>query len=75
MQELLRGVTLSDWDDEISWGLTTNKQFSTRSLHRFLTSGGFPNKLTRKIWKCKVPLKLNIFYGRYFRTESKLHNN
>jgi hypothetical protein len=32
IHDVLRGVTLSDRDDEISWGLTANKQFSTRSV-------------------------------------------
>jgi hypothetical protein len=49
MQGVLRGVTLSDRDDEISWGLTANKQFSTRTLYRFLTNGGISNRLPRKI--------------------------
>jgi hypothetical protein len=45
MQGMLRGVTLTDRDNEISWALTANKKFSTRSLYRFLTNGGIPNIL------------------------------
>jgi hypothetical protein len=67
MQGILRGVTLSNRDDEISYSLTANKIFSTRSLYRFVTSGGLPNKLARKIWKCKVPLKIRIFLWQAFQ--------
>jgi hypothetical protein len=49
MQGMLRGVTLTDRDDEIIWALTANKQFSTRSLYNFLTNGGIPHNLARKI--------------------------
>jgi hypothetical protein len=62
-----RGVTLTDSDDEISWALTANKKFSTKSLYRFLTNGGIPNILAQKIWKCKLPLKIRIFLWQAFQ--------
>jgi hypothetical protein len=67
MQGMLRGVTLTDRDDEISWSLTANNFFSTRSLYRFLTNGGIPNILAKKIWKCNVPLKIRIFLWQAFQ--------
>jgi hypothetical protein len=49
MQGLLKGVTLTDRDDEISWALNANKKFSTKSLYRFLNNGGIPNNPAKKV--------------------------
>jgi hypothetical protein len=40
LQNLLNEVSLSREEDQINWGLSANKVFSTKSLYRFLTSGG-----------------------------------
>jgi hypothetical protein len=48
LQCLLKGVTWTDSDDEISEALTTNKKFSTKSLYIFLTNGGILNILAQK---------------------------
>jgi hypothetical protein len=61
------GVTLTDRDEEITWAPTDNKQFSTRSLYNFLTNGGIPHKMAKRIWKCKVSLKIRIFLWQAFQ--------
>jgi hypothetical protein len=45
----------------VVWGLTKNGKFSAKSLYRFLTSGGMPCRMAKKIWKCRLPLKIRIF--------------
>jgi hypothetical protein len=38
LQGMLQGVSLTSMDDEISWGLTASRKFTTSSLYMFLTS-------------------------------------
>jgi hypothetical protein len=61
LQVLLQGVQLSTLPDQITWGLTKSKQFTTASLYQFLTASGVTSHVVKKIWKCKVPLKVRIF--------------
>jgi hypothetical protein len=61
LQALLDVVELTEEEDEVCWGLTTSKTFTTSSMYKFLTSGGVSCKMPDKIWKCKVPLKIRIF--------------
>jgi hypothetical protein len=61
LQEMPRGVLLSSESDKVSWGLTKKKVFTTGSLYRFVTHRGVNSKMARRIWKCKIPLKIRIF--------------
>jgi hypothetical protein len=66
LQSMLRGVTLSQNDDEVSWGLTSLRIFTTGSLYRFMTNGGVNSRMASRIWKCKVPLKVRVFLWQVF---------
>jgi hypothetical protein len=61
LQSLLRGVSLSQQGDVVSWGLTASKIFTTGLLYRFMTTGGVDSKMASRIWKCKIPLKIRVF--------------
>jgi hypothetical protein len=51
----------------VSWGLTASKVFTTGSLYRFMTTGGMDSKMTSRIWKCKIPLKIRVFLWQAFQ--------
>jgi hypothetical protein len=67
LQVLLGEVRMSSEEDEISWGLSELKVFTTNSLYKFLTTGGIRSSLACKIWKCKVPLKIKVFLWQAFQ--------
>jgi hypothetical protein len=67
LQNRLQMVQLTDQRDVVSWGLTPSKQFSSSSLYKFMTSGGgVSSGLAKRIWKCKLPLKIRIFLWQVF---------
>jgi hypothetical protein len=55
LQSLLNEVCVSTEEDEIVWGLSSSKAFTTSPLYKFLTSGGISCRMAKKIWKWKVP--------------------
>jgi hypothetical protein len=55
------GGSLTHQDDVICWGLIASRIYTTGSLYRFMASGGVDNRMMRRIWKCKIPLKIKIF--------------
>jgi hypothetical protein len=61
LTKLLEPVRMSDIEDKIVWGLTKNVMFLTKSLYNFLTSGGVNCRMAKKIWRCRLPLKIRIF--------------
>jgi hypothetical protein len=61
LQDWLKETQLNDMKDEVLWGLSPSKKFTTRSLYNFLTNGGISYKMAKRIWKCRVPLKIRIF--------------
>jgi hypothetical protein len=67
LQGMLQCVSLAQEDDRISWGLTTSKRFSTSSLYKFLTSWGVNNSTAKRIWKCRVHLKIRVFLWQVFQ--------
>jgi hypothetical protein len=47
-------------NDEVSWSLTPNKVFSTKSVYELLENGiAGPNN--KKLWNAKLPLKIKVF--------------
>jgi hypothetical protein len=62
----------SDKADSVIWALEPKSQFSTKSLYRFLTNRGVPSKASGVIWKSKIPLKINFFYGKCSTTNYRL---
>jgi hypothetical protein len=61
LQELLRNVVVSGEKDEIEWGLTASKKFTTRSLYRLMTSGGCSSRFVKKLWGSRISLKICAF--------------
>jgi hypothetical protein len=61
LQELLRNVVVSGEKDEIEWGLTASKKFTTRSLYRLMTSGGCSSRFAKKLWGSRISLKICVF--------------
>jgi hypothetical protein len=49
LQSLISGISMAGQEDEITWGLSSSKNFTTRSLYRFLTKGGMDSKLIQRI--------------------------
>jgi hypothetical protein len=66
LQEAVRGTVVNQEEDTILSGLTPSKQFTTSSLHRFLTTGGVNSRMAKKIWKSKIPLKIRVFLWQVF---------
>jgi hypothetical protein len=58
-QKLMR-IDLNDEHDRFVWGLTTNGQFSVKSMYADLMSDHTPY-LRKYLWKVKVPLKIKNF--------------
>jgi hypothetical protein len=61
LTKLLEAAKITDTEDMVVWGLTKNGRFSIKSLYNFLTSGGVTCRMARKIWICRLPLKIRIF--------------
>ena len=57
-----------DSTDIIRWGLEKKGHFTTKSLYRFMISGGMPSRIAGHIWKCKVPLKIKFFSSKFLTT-------
>jgi len=65
----LSNVSLEqDSNDIIRWGLEKKGHFTTKSLYRFMISGGMPSRIAGHIWKCKVPLKIKFFSSKFLTT-------
>jgi hypothetical protein len=74
LMKALGEVNLNQAEDKILWGLSANKIFSTSSLYRFMTSGGVSSNVAKKIWKCKIPLKIRIFLWKAFHNRIQVAN-
>jgi hypothetical protein len=62
----LQTIPLNDSRDSVRWELDQKGLFNTKSLYRFLSNGGFPNRMAGYIWKCKIPLKIKFFLWQMF---------
>jgi hypothetical protein len=47
--------------DEVVWVLDKSKNFTTKSLYRFITYRGVGVANAKNIWKTKLPLKIKVF--------------
>jgi hypothetical protein len=61
LQALVEGAIIGGERDTILWGLSPWKKSTTSSLYKFLTSGGVSCRMAKKVWKCKIPLKIKVF--------------
>jgi hypothetical protein len=67
LQALLESVCISEEEDEIQWGLTASKAFTTKSLYKLITSRGVNYRVAEKLWGCKIPLKIRILLWQVFQ--------
>jgi hypothetical protein len=69
LQAPVKSVYISEEDDEIQWGLTSSKMFTTKLLCKLITSGGVNCRIAEKLWGCKIPLKIRIFLWLVFQNK------
>jgi hypothetical protein len=67
LQTMLTGVTLNNNKDEVPWGLSPSRTFTTSSLYKFLLTRGMECKLAKHIWKCRISLKIQTFMWQAFQ--------
>lgn len=48
-------------DDRVVWCLEKSGMFSVKSLYKQLVFGGIVCRKLKKLWKCKIPLKVIFF--------------
>jgi hypothetical protein len=75
MTEKLERITLAEENDKVIWKLEKSGNFTTKSMHRYITFGGIIDTRMMEIWMAKIPLKVQIFCGWHGMTEFKQHNN
>ena len=61
LEELVTQTQLRQGRDEMVWMLERKGKYTTRSLYRAMTNGGVRDPMLEAIWKCKIPLKIQIF--------------
>jgi hypothetical protein len=69
LQNMLGGVCITAQEDVVTGGLSASKTFTTSSLYKFITSRGMDSRLLKKIWKCHLPLKINVFLWQAFQNK------
>lgn len=57
----IEGVSLTEEHDGVTWAVEKSGHFTTRSMYRMLAHRGVINYQMRKIWGCRMPLKLKVF--------------
>jgi hypothetical protein len=62
----LREHNTSHGSDLVFWALDNSSRFTTKSLYRFRTDGGVKSPVYKKIWYCKVPLKIKVFLWQIY---------
>ena len=72
LYENLNKVVLNGEEDEVLWALDNSRKFSTRSLYRYLTFGGVISRGADMVWSSKLPVKIKIFFGKFYTTDYKL---
>jgi hypothetical protein len=75
MMEKLERITLTEENDKVIWKLEKSGNFTTKSMHRYITFGGIIDTRMMEIWMAKIPLKVQIFCGWHGMTEFKQHNS
>lgn len=65
----LSGVILNSNPDKVIWALDSSKNFSTKSLYRFITDRGMAGRVAGHIWKSKLPLKIKFFLWQVFNNK------
>lgn len=63
---LLENVRLSEGRNVTLWLLENEKRYTPKSLYRMMTFGGESDLIMMEVWRCKVPLKIQIFLWMVF---------
>ena len=61
LMDTLQPVHLIHREDEVDWSLDKSRNFTTKSLHRFITHRGVCVKNSDNLCKTKLPLKIKVF--------------
>ena len=61
LKEMIAEVLLSENPDTLTWGLSTNKKYTTKSLYEMIAFRGVRDVTMLKIWKCPAPMKMKHF--------------
>lgn len=61
MMLLLDDYSLNDKEDVFRWVLEKSGRYSTKSMYRRHTFRGVMNRRMQRLWKSKLPQKLNVF--------------
>jgi hypothetical protein len=64
--ERLAAVQLSIRTDEFRWNLHENESFSVGSMYKALNLTWNAVDKNKKLWKMKIPLKINFLVGMFF---------
>lgn len=61
MMTTIKDIRITEGADKVKLVLEKSGQYTTRSMYRMLAHRGDINYRMRKIWGCKLPLKLKVF--------------
>jgi hypothetical protein len=67
LQALLETMTLNGEEDTIVWGNSPGKKFTTSYLYKFITSRGVSCRMAKRVWKCRIHLKIKVFLWQFFQ--------
>lgn len=59
--DTIKEVEISNIPDRVTWALKKLGQYTTRLMYRMLAHMGVINYRMRRIWSCKIPMKLMLF--------------
>ena len=61
LMDRLDSVHLFAATDTPVWELEKSGKYSTKSMYQFLSHRGVINKRLKKLWACRLPMKLKVF--------------
>lgn len=64
---MLNSIQLEEGRDFVAWSFEPSGKYTTRSLYKFMTSGGVTDALMADMWKSKIPMKVQVFIWMAFR--------
>lgn len=74
LKSLMSPIKLDNLDDEIHWALDKSRNFTTKSLYRFMLDGGIRSRISGKSGSAK-PQKIKIFLWQLFNDRLQTATN